>query len=222
MEQGYFVTGTDTNVGKTIACLALMSCLQAQNDVVVGMKPIASGCILKQDKWVNEDALLLQKNSSIDVSYEKINPYSFDLPVSPHIAAKVLNQIIDFDHIKTTLNALKLITDKVIVEGVGGWLVPIDERRDISDLAAFLGLPVILVVGLKLGCINHALLSYEAIERRGLNCKGWIANHLERDLLCSSEIVATIESRLKIPLLGAIPLMQQGKDIDQMELSFKL
>ncbi len=220
--RGYFITGTDTHVGKTVASLALMSYLQRQGQRVVGMKPIASGCVWNNNQWVNDDALKLQQQSSLNVSYEQVNPYAFELPVSPNIAAQKSNQVIEFDRIKAILEQLQECSDRVVVEGVGGWLVPIDRHRTVGDMAACLNLPVILIVGLQLGCINHAVLTYKAIQQQGVNCKGWIANHRETGLLCHTEVVATIKYRLPIPLLGEIPLLEDGLDINQIDLDFQL
>lgn len=206
MEKGYFITGTDTNVGKTWATVALMRYFKQQGKSVVGMKPVASGCFIELGMPRNLDALLIQKNASVQVGYDVVNPYAYQLPVAPHIAGmknpvELANVLAKFEHLKT-------LADVVLVEGVGGWYAPINNHQDVSDLALALGLPVILVVAIKLGCINHAKLTFQAIVRSGLVCAGWIAVCVEPELLCLDSNIETLKSLLNTPMLGVLPFME--------------
>jgi len=206
MTQGYFITGTDTDVGKTCATLALMRYFKRQGKTVLGMKPVASGCTLHAGELKNADALLIQGNASIAVDYQLINPYAYELPVSPHIAG--VHNPVELATIVERFNSLKALAEVIIVEGAGGWYAPLNAQNDISDLAKALALPVILVVGLRLGCINHAKLSYQAIKLSGITCIGWIAVCVDPDLLSRDENIQTITAALQVPLLGILPYQQ--------------
>lgn len=204
MKQDFFITGTDTEVGKTWATVALMHYFKAMGEIVVGMKPIASGCEIINGRLQNEDALLLQKHASISLEYQQINSYSFLDPVSPHLAAKP-NEIV-LDKIINNFEQLKEQADRVIVEGVGGWLVPLNEQGEtVETLAKKFKLPVILVVGIRLGCINHACLTYQSIKASGVECVGWIAMCLDPKMLKITENIQTIQQQLEPPLLGILP-----------------
>lgn len=204
-KKGFFMTGTDTGVGKTRATLVLMDALREQGVSVVGMKPVAAGAARRGGQWVNEDALALQSAASIQLPYEMVNPYVFGPPVSPHIAAAAVGQIIDLQKIVATFRDLRDCADCVLVEGIGGWKVPLNEREQVADLAVALELPVILVVGLRLGCLNHALLTGTAIADSGAAFAGWIANRIVGDLPYLPEVVGTLESALGGPPLFSIP-----------------
>ncbi len=206
MTQGYFITGTDTDAGKTCATLALMRYFKRQGKSVLGMKPVASGCTLQAGELKNADALLIQEHASIAVDYQLINPYAYELPVSPHIAG--IHNPVKLAVIVERFNSLKALADVVIVEGAGGWYAPLNTQDDISDLANALALPVILVVGLRLGCINHAKLSYQAIQLSGIACAGWIAVCVDPDLLNRDENIQTITAALPVPLFGILPYQQ--------------
>jgi dethiobiotin synthetase len=206
MTQGYFITGTDTDAGKTCATLALMRYFKRQGKSVLGMKPVASGCTLQSGELKNADALLIQEHASIAVDYQLINPYAYELPVSPHIAG--IHNPVKLAVIVERFNSLKALADVVIVEGAGGWYAPLNTQDDISDLANALALPVILVVGLRLGCINHAKLSYQAIQLSGIACAGWIAVCVDPDLLNRDENIQTITAALPVPLFGILPYQQ--------------
>jgi dethiobiotin synthetase len=203
MKHAYFVTGTDTNVGKTWATLALMSHFKAKNLTVLGMKPVASGCEKIDNEWRNDDALAIQKNGSFDVDYKIINPFSYELPISPHLAGK--ENPADFDVILQNFKTLQNLADVVIVEGAGGWFVPLNETLMIADLAKKLNLPIILVVSIKLGCINHALLTVQAIENEGLNCVGWLAVCNDASFNCVDLTIESVKKRLQVPLLAVFP-----------------
>ena len=203
MEQGYFITGTDTNAGKTWATIALMRYFKQQGKTVAGMKPVASGCFMRDGQLKNEDALLIQENASLKITYDLINPYAYELPVSPHIAGS--NNPVKLATIVESFNVLKAMADVVLVEGAGGWYAPLNDHEDISDLAKALALPVIMVVAIRLGCINHAKLTCEAIQHSGIPCAGWIAMCVDPDMLKRDENIQTIKMALKVPLLGVLP-----------------
>lgn len=206
----YFITGTDTEVGKTWSTVALMRYFKNQGKTVIGMKPVASGCRLQDGELKNEDALLLRENASFEVQYADVNPYAFELPVSPHLAAAKSGVSVDISLIERKLGYLKSRADIVLVEGVGGWLVPLNENDKVEDLAIRLDLPVILVVAVKLGCINHAVLTYKAILAAGLRCAGWIASCTEPEMLCREENITTLSSLIQAPLLGVFPYVAQA------------
>jgi len=212
MEKGYFITGTDTNAGKTWATIALMRYFKQQGKSVAGMKPVAAGCSFPCAAWEcqdgqlkNEDALLIQENASIQIDYDLINPYAYELPVSPHIAG--INNPVNLPKIVERFNTLKELAEIVLVEGAGGWYAPLNDHEDISDLAKALALPVILVVAIRLGCINHAKLTFQAIQLSGIPCAGWIAMCVDPDMLKSDENIRTIKTALNIPLLGVLPFL---------------
>lgn len=211
MEHAYFITGTDTNVGKTWATVTLMRYFQQQGKTVIGMKPVASGCTLHDGQLKNEDALLLQQHGSIQVDYELINPYAYLQAVSPHIAG--VNNPVKLDNVLAHFTTLSTLADMVLVEGVGGWYAPINDQQAVSDLARFLALPVIMVVAIRLGCINHARLTYQAIQASGLPCAGWLANCTDPDMQNREENVAMLTQTLNAPLLGVLPY-QVASDFD--------
>ena len=197
-----FVTGTDTEIGKTLASCALLHAYAAQGLRVAGMKPVAAGV---GAGGVNEDVAQLLAASTVDAPYALVNPFLFREPMAPHIAAQREGAAISMASIVAAYEALSAQADVVIVEGVGGFRVPLGERWDSADLAARLGLPVVLVVGMRLGCINHALLTQEAVVARGLRLAGWIANRIDPHMACAEENIAALEARLDAPLLGVLP-----------------
>ena len=215
MEQGYFLTGTDTNAGKTWATIALMRYFKQQGKTVVGMKPVASGCSIKDGRLKNADALLIQENASLKINYDLINPYAYELPVSPHIAG--INNPVNLATIVEKFNVLKAEAEIVLVEGAGGWYSPLNDCEDNSDLSKSLALPVILVVAIRLGCINHAKLTYQAIQHSGMPCAGWIAVCLDPDMLKSDENIQTIKMALNVPLLCVLPYLVNA-DFDFLHL----
>jgi len=201
----YFITGTDTGVGKTLVSCALLHGLAAQGKRVVGFKPVAAGC---DDADHNADALALRAASNVQASYGQINPYCFALAIAPHLAARHSGVAIDFMRILASYRELAAQADEVIVEGVGGFCVPLNAQQDSADLAAELGLPVILVVGMRLGCLNHALLTLRAIAERELECAGWVANVLDDSMSALQENIGALRERIKAPLLGVVHFMQ--------------
>ncbi len=206
--KGFFITGTDTGVGKTVITVALMEWLKQQGKTVIGMKPIAAGCEWQGERWVNDDALQLQQHSSVKLPYETVNPYAFKKPISPHLAAEADGELISIERLKRESQLLEQQADCLVVEGAGGWEVPLNRQERIADLAKAINYPVILVVGLRLGCINHALLSIAAIEQSGLKCAGWIANQVDPDMAYLEENRETLQQNIKAPMLAFVPFSQ--------------
>jgi dethiobiotin synthetase len=213
-KKSYFITGTDTGAGKTWSTAALMHHFKMKGSTVMGMKPVASGCEEISGQLRNEDALLLQALASVPVPYELINPYAFKEPVAPHLAAN--GQIIDIDLIHAAYKNLQTLVDVVLVEGAGGWLVPLGRDQDWSDVVMRLNIPVIIVVALKLGCINHARLTHKVIANAGIPCAGWIAACVDETMLRPEETLQTLFSLIDAPLLGVFPFQ---KSPDFAELS---
>lgn len=207
MKKGFFITGTDTGVGKTWATVALMRYFRSQKLSVIGMKPVAAGCDWQDGMLKNEDALLLQKHASVPLDYQEINPYAFEMPVSPHLAAK--ENSVQPDVIVQAFDNLKDKADIVLVEGAGGWLAPVNNEYDIADLAKRLQLPVIMVVAIRLGCINHARITYLAIQASGVKCAGWIAMCVVPEMPKQDENIKTISKKISAPLLGVLPYMRE-------------
>lgn len=200
----YFITGIDTGIGKTKCSLAIMHYFKRKGYSVIGMKPVATGCQYIDKQLKNDDALLLQKNASLFIPYASVNPYAFKSPVSPNIAAIQTGKTINLLVIKQRLTKLQVYANIVIVEGVGGWMTPLNATENVSDLAMILQLPVILIVGIRLGCINHALLTQTAIMASGLQFAGWIANCISEEILAKDLIINTLNTRIKAPLLAEI------------------
>jgi len=204
MSTGFFVTGTDTGIGKTFVSCLLLHIFVAQQKTVVGMKPIAAGS--ENGKW--QDVELLRAASNIEIPVETMNPYAFVAPIAPHIAAEQESVVIEMPHIRSAYNALAEKADVVVVEGVGGFMVPINDNETTADLARLLNLPVILIVGMRLGCINHALLTVQAIKHAGLFLAGWVANCVEPRMCMLEENVAALQHRIHAPLLGIVPFAE--------------
>jgi dethiobiotin synthetase len=196
MTQSYFITGTDTGVGKTYVACKLIEQYIAQGYKVVGMKPVAAGCEFVDGAWVNEDVKLLTEASNVKAPANLINPYCFKEPIAPHIAAQHEGVIISLEVIESAYYQLAQMADIVIVEGAGGLLVPLDSEHTIADLIARLDIPTILVVGLKLGCINHALLTMEVSASRNLPITMWVANSLGEEMQACVENTHTLATKL--------------------------
>ncbi len=206
---GFFVTGTDTGVGKTLASAAMLHAFAGLGYRVVGMKPVAAGADLVDGIRCNEDVLQLQAASNVEADPGWVNPYLLRTPVAPHIAADRQGVTIELPRIRDAYEHLAALADVVVVEGAGGFKVPLSATRDSADLAQYLALPIILVVGMRLGCLNHALLTAEAIAARGLLLAGWVANRLDPDMAAYEENLATLSSRLRCPLLAEFPYAKQ-------------
>jgi dethiobiotin synthetase len=194
--RGFFVAGTDTEVGKTFVSRELILFLKSEGLHVGGMKPVASGCELSEGLWRNEDAVILRSVSSVPLPYEWVNPISFIPPISPHLAAKLENRTISLEEIRTAFSLIASQVRVIVVEGAGGWLSPLGSGLDVAAVAKDLGLPVILVVGIRLGCINHARLSIRHIRESGIPFAGWVANCVQPDLLMAQETIASLAELL--------------------------
>lgn len=202
MKQGYFVAGTDTEIGKTFSACALLHAARRQGLSALAMKPVAAGV---EADGENEDVRQLMAAASVAAPRELVNPCLYTPPVAPHIAAAEAGRPIKAAAIRHALRELKPLADFILVEGVGGWRVPLGEDFDAADLAADLGLPVILVVGMRLGCLSHALLTAESIAARSLPLAGWIANRIDPAMARFEENLAHLQRALPAPLLGVIP-----------------
>ncbi len=208
--RGVLVTGTDTGVGKTWASAAWIRCGARRGLRVGAMKPVATGAVRnEQGKWQHEDVLRLRQVINIEESDVEINPYCFAPPISPDIAARQVGQEIHLEAVREYVRQLELRTDLVVVEGVGGWRTPLTEQKTVADLARILEYPVILVIGLRLGCINQGRLSVEAIDRDGVPCVGWIGNRVDPALEEPEEVMATLRRSLPVPCLGVLPYLSQ-------------
>lgn len=203
--KGFFITGTDTDVGKTEVAAGLIKKISSMGHQVAGMKPIASGCDETDSGLRNSDALQLIDAANSNISYDLINPYTFKAAIAPHIAADQNRVEIDMEVILDCYRQIAEKAEVVVVEGVGGWAVPISKTSRMDDLAQALDLPVVLVIGIRLGCINHALLTYEAIKAKGLHVAGWVANYVSPKDLCLEEQKQSISERISAPLMGEIP-----------------
>lgn len=218
----FFIAGTDTDVGKTFvsrvflekACQLGLSCY--------GLKPVAAGCEETEQGLRNEDALGLMASANVKLSYQQVNPIALAPAIAPHVAAQQAGKVLDVKRIAGfCAGAMMNRAELVLIEGAGGWRVPLNKRETLADLAIALKLPVILVVGVKLGCINHALLTVEAIRRDGLVLAGWVANHIDPNMSCSADSIETLESAINAPLLGVIPFIE-GAEPSQVVSSLQV
>ena len=205
IRSGAFIAGTDTGIGKSVVSATLLVALNASGHRAVGMKPIASGC--RETAWGlrNEDAELLIAHGAGASDYARVNPFALPEAIAPHLAARRAGVEIRLDPINVAFAALSTNCDFVVVEGVGGWMVPLSATLMQADLVRALRLPVVLVVGLKLGCLNHAQLSARAIADDGCDLIGWIGNCVDSNMDCVEENLATLRERLPVPCLGALP-----------------
>jgi dethiobiotin synthetase len=210
MQRKFFVAGTDTGVGKTLISTALLAAANKRGLTTAAMKPIAAGCRQTAKGLRNDDALALQEVISQPLSYQQINPIALEPAIAPHIALQQAGQTVTVDRLAAYCSAvLTMAADCVVVEGAGGWRVPLNAKETLADLPKVMGLPVILVVAVRLGCINHALLTAEAIQRDGVNISGWVANQITPDMSAYKENIASLKQRLPAPCLGEIPFMTQ-------------
>ena len=204
MKRGCFVTGTDTEIGKTLIASALLHACRERGLSAVGMKPVAAGATRHDGHLVNDDVEAIVAASSVAADRKLVNPYLFTPPIAPHIAAREVSARIEAKHIMDCFNQLATTADVVVVEGVGGFRVPLQGRFDTAALAVAVGLPVVLVVGMRLGCINHALLTAEAIRARKLPCMGWVANQIDSQMPRLQENLSTLDELLEMPRLGFV------------------
>ena len=209
MENRFFITGTDTGVGKTTFSCLLLHRLKKINYSTAALKPIASGATKTNKGLRSQDALDLQEAITTCWDYEDINPFIFEDPVSPHIASVKSNVDLTVQEVVLACQpVLSSDADIILIEGAGGWFAPINQQETMADLAKEFNFPVILTVGLKLGCINHSLLTYQAILDSGLNLAGWVANCLDPSMLCIDENISYLKDKMNVPLLGVIPVFE--------------
>ncbi|OEF26897.1 dethiobiotin synthase [Vibrio rumoiensis] len=211
MINSIFVAGTDTDVGKTVASQAILFALAQQGIKTSGFKPVAAGCEPTESGMVNNDALCLQDASTVKLDYHVVNPYALALPASPHIAANKEGVNIEFDVLSSALAEHRHHADFVLVEGAGGWRVPVSKSECLSRWVQQEKLPVVLIVGVKLGCLSHAMLTVEAIQNDGLTLVGWVANRINPGTEHYSDIIEMLEAKIPAPKLGEIPYLLSSK-----------
>ena len=205
----FFVTGTDTGVGKTTVTVRLMQQLAAQGLTVIGMKPVASGCEWLDGRWQNDDVRQLTAASNVSAPPELVNPYCFEPAIAPHIAADQVGVEIDLEVIRAAYTQLSAMADVVIVEGAGGLLVPLNKQQQtIADLIQTLNLPALMVVGMRLGCINHALLTAQVLRQRNIHCCGWVANSVDPQMSHPQENLQTLIAGLQQPPVLELPFQE--------------
>lgn len=202
--RGVFIAGTDTGIGKTLIACALLRGLAGAGLRVLGMKPVAAGATRRKGVWINEDVEQLRDASNVEAPLGTMNPYCFVPPVAPHLAAREAGTLIRMSVLSRHYALLAACADVVVVEGVGGLLVPLGPRLSAADIPERLNLPVVLVVGMRLGCLNHALLTQEALRLRGLRLAGWIANAIDPSMARRKENLETLLQRIDAPLLGVV------------------
>ncbi|MCJ1886751.1 dethiobiotin synthase [Pseudomonas sp. LA21] len=206
MSHAYFITGTDTEIGKTTIAAGLLHAARLAGLSTAAAKPVASGCAKTPEGLRNEDALALLAECSLPLAYDQVNPFAFAPAIAPHLAAREKGVKLQVESLAPAVRSvLQLGADFTVVEGAGGWRVPLSGEESLSDLATALDLPVILVVGVRLGCINHAVLSAEAIQRDGLQLAGWVANIVDPTTSRLEENLATLAERLPAPCIGRVP-----------------
>lgn len=216
MARAYFVTGTDTGVGKTWVSLAMLRYFSLRGESVVGMKPVAAGCDRIAGQLRNSDALLLQQHSSVALAYGQINPYAYAAPVSPHIAG--VHDPVVLAEVLRQYQRLQGLANIIVVEGAGGWYSPLSATLDNADLAKALGIPVILVVAIRLGCINQARLSLQAIQQAGMACAGWVVVCSEPGMAVIPENIDFLVKALAVPLIGVMPYLD-SLDVEALAAS---
>jgi len=211
-----FITGTDTNIGKTYISVGLLEKFTKIGFTTLGMKPLASGCYKENDMFINQDAVDLMRVSSVKVDYRLVNPFAFKQAIAPHIAAEQENCYLTKKKIKQAmLRTLGIDSDVTIIEGVGGWYTPINKKELMADLITSMKLPVILVVGLKLGCLNHSILTAQAIKEARLPFIGWIGNCIDPNMQAISYNIESLKSLITAPCLG---IVQYRHKLDHLNL----
>ena len=212
----WFITGTDTGIGKTYAACALIRYLVKHGHRVAAMKPVASGCEVTEDGLRNEDALAMMAEMNVELGYDQVNPYAFEPAIAPHIAAGRAGQQVDISAIASLADSMA--ADHLVIEGAGGWLVPLDDESSFPDMARALEAEVVLVVGMKLGCINHALLSARQILQESFILRGWVANVMDPGMPVYDENMATLSEMMPCPLLCEIPWRGINADFGQLNV----
>ncbi|MDR3412686.1 MAG: dethiobiotin synthase [Formivibrio sp.] len=209
----FFITGTDTDAGKTVATCQLLRAFVVQGFRSIGMKPVASGCEWRQGELCNGDVARHATAGSVHAPLEWVSPYRFEPPISPHLAARQAGMPIDLDHLVECAAQLEQLSDVLLIEGAGGWLAPLSDEACMEDLAVRLNAPVILVVGMRLGCLNHAFLTARAIMQSGLPFAGWIANRIDPDMDCYAENLACLRKDISAPCLAEIAYSQDATNL---------
>lgn len=206
MKQRFFVTGTDTDAGKTFVSVLLLEAFKQRGLSTLALKPVAAGCEQIEGEWRNDDAIQLQNAMTVDLPYQQVNPIALQAAIAPHIAAAEEGRRLSVDRLAGLIRgALMTPADITLIEGAGGWLVPLNERETLANLVKNLNLPVILVVGVRLGCLNHALLTVQAVAAAGLPLAGWVANCIDPTAARIDENIQTLKAMVPAPCLGVIP-----------------
>lgn len=206
----FFITGTDTDVGKTEVAAGLLEVANQKGFRTGAIKPVAAGCEDRGDGPQNDDAIKLQALANVDLSYQQVNPVALDLPMAPHIAAQEQGKVLSANRLTGFCRGVSMLPmDFLVIEGAGGWRVPINKRETMADIPKQLNAEVILVVGIRLGCINHALLTAQAIRLDGLKIAGWVANILDTEMLRIDENIDTLKHMLIEPCLGVVPRLSE-------------
>lgn len=213
-KKAFFVTGTDTNVGKTVIAAGLLVAAKNKGLTTAALKPVAAGCEVTAEGLRNSDALLLQSVITQKLDYDQINPYALEAAIAPHIAAQQEKRSLSVDRLSGFCRGVLSSAHFTLVEGAGGWRVPLNARETLADLAKNLDLPVIVVVAIRLGCISHTLLTFEAIVRDGLAVAGWVANCVDADMPVLQENIDSLKLRLPIPFLGVVPFLTDPSPAD--------
>lgn len=208
-KKAFFVTGTDTNVGKTLVAAGLLLAAKKKGYTTAALKPVAAGCEKTAEGLRNSDALMLQSVITQSLYYEQINPIALEAAIAPHLAAQLEKRSLSVDRLAGFCRGVLASAEVTLVEGAGGWRVPINPRETLADLAKTLQLPVILVVGIRLGCLNHALLTFEAIVRDGLPVAGWVANCIDADMPALQDNIESLRARLPVPCLAVVPFLAE-------------
>lgn len=212
----YFVTGTGTDCGKTLVTTALLRLAAERGLETVGLKPVAAGCEFLDGQYKNQDAIMIQQAMTAPLDYHEVNPVALVPPIAPHIAVKEVGRSITVDNLISMMSAgLSYPADLILIEGAGGWMVPLNDDEFLTDVAAILKVPVILVVGMKLGCLNHALLTQARILQSGLSIAGWVANQADLHMSRQEENLATLQQHMQSPFLGYIPYLFGDDDTER-------
>lgn len=220
----YFVTGTDTGVGKTHISEGLLHVLNQEGLLTIGLKPIASGCLHTPEGYRNTDAVTLQSAASVYLPYEYVNPFAFKDPIAPHIEAELIGKCLTSERLlRVCKPALSANAEIGIIEGIGGWFVPLNDHETMADFVKALNVPVILIVGMRLGCLNHTLLTCEAIQAMGIKLAGWVANCINPEMLMLEANILALESRIEAPLLAKVDYGVRPEEIQfQFEEEFSM
>ncbi|WP_066014269.1 dethiobiotin synthase [Endozoicomonas atrinae] len=223
MGKTYFVTGTDTDAGKTVVTCGLLEAARLKGLTTLALKPVSAGCHQTESGLKNEDALALMEAMTLSLPYEQVNPLALEPPIAPHIAAAEVGVSMTLDRlVGYCRGALMRKNDLALIEGAGGWRVPLNSREMLTGLAKELNTPAILVVGMKLGCISHALLTVEAILRDGVRLAGWVANQMDPDMSRYDENLATLKNMIPAPCLGVVPFLSDtssGRVAEYLDIS---